>query len=88
MDQKDYIDTVNALCDMLEQANLADTDQAQYWQRVRDSRGGEALHGHLGNALLLLAGEPFSTFFFETGERSLMLLSRLLHPATTQIEVT
>ena len=70
-----YQETIEMLFDLLFQANLACSDQAQEWQWPGDAAINGA-YGSIRQAIIDIAGEKIVDRWAETGEIDLYLADR------------
>lgn len=71
----EYSETIEQLFNLLEQANMADSDQAQAWQLATDA-GMAGAYGYIRQAIVEIAGYEIVNHWAATGERDYSLATR------------
>lgn len=72
-----YHQTIKTLFDLLDQANLADSDsdEKQQWQRAWDANQREYF-GHIANSIIAIAGQDIYEHWCYTNEIDFTLATR------------
>ena len=70
-----YHETITSLFNLLIQANLADSELKEKWQKGFDA-SSTSYYGHIEKAIVSIAGNAILDFYNESNELDLSLASR------------
>ena len=71
-----YEETITTLFELLAQANLADSEQAENWQSPNDANQNRGYYGLISNAIISIAGSEIVDHWVKTNEIDILLAAR------------